>query len=82
MTNPSNPYRKGPMTFKSNRKPQVVRQPKTIVYARCERTRRGVGARIQDIFMTTYSQAQWAKGPRCPNCDGRMVRLYEGKAPL
>lgn len=69
------------MTFKSKKKPQV-RQPKTIIYARCIRTRTGTGSRINDIFQTTYSVAQWAEGPTCPNCGGAMVKVREGKMPL
>lgn len=59
-----------------------VRQPKTIVYARCERTRTGIGSVINEIFMTTYGVAQWAEGPTCPNCGGAMVKVREGKMPL
>jgi len=67
-----------------NRKPKksFVRQPKTIIYARCIRTRKGIGARIKDIFQTTYSVAQWAENPTCPNCGGAMVKVREGKMPV
>ena len=68
------------MNLKPKRKPQA-RQSKTLIYARCVRTRYGVGSHIKDIFMSTYSVAQWAKGPTCPNCGGGMVKLYEGKSP-
>lgn len=70
------------MILKSKRKPQAVRQPKTIIYARCIRTRVGIGARIKDIFQTTYSVAQWAAGPKCPNCGGDMVEVRRGVMPL
>lgn len=69
------------MNIKPNRKPQV-RQPKTIIYARCERTRYGTGSRLGDIYMTTYSVAQWAANPTCPNCGAAMVKVREGKMPL
>ena len=69
------------MNTKPNRKPQA-RQPKTIIYARCERTRYGTGSRLGDIYMTTYSVAQWAEKPVCPNCGGAMVEVRKGKMPL
>lgn len=59
-----------------------VRQPKTIIYARCQRTRYGVGARIGDIYQTTYSVAQWEQGPTCPNCGSAMVEVRRGRMPL
>lgn len=69
------------MKTKSTRKPHV-RQPKTIIYARCQSTRKGIGSRIGDIFMTTYSVAQFADKPTCPNCGRGMVKVREGKMPL
>ena len=69
------------MNRKPKNKPQV-RQPKTIVYARCERTRKGIGARIGDIYMTTYSTQQWEAKPVCPNCGAAMVAIRAGKMPL
>lgn len=67
------------------RKPKTkppVRQPKVIVYAKCPRTRTGVGSVIGEIFMTTYNKQDWAKSPTCPNCGGTMVAIREGKMPL
>ena len=69
------------MNRKPNRKPPV-RQPKTIIYARCTRTRYGLGSRLGDIYMTTFSVAQWAKDPTCPNCGGGMVEIRKGVMPL
>lgn len=69
------------MTPKPKIKP-LVRQPKTIIYARCIRTRYGVGSRINDIYQTTYSEFQWAKKPVCPNCGGAMVEVRKGRMPL
>lgn len=77
----TNPHREGPMNRKPKSKPPV-RQPKTIIYARCASTFKGVGARIGDIFMTTFSVAQWADNPTCPNCGKGMVKVREGKMPL
>lgn len=81
LMNPTSPSAKGTMKPKPTRKPQA-RQPKTLIYARCVNTRTGIGARIGDIFMTTYSVAQWADKPTCPNCGKGMVKVREGKMPL
>ena len=62
------------------RKPVNLGPDDPTIFAKCSPcSRRGRGFTTKTIYQSAFPAWKWRKGPKCPNCNGPLTKLYEVK---